>query len=63
MSQVDDILVGREDFVKVDYENLLLHSLGDHKKECSHTKKRENMHLEEVFITGMLLSDERLAGC
>lgn len=37
MNQVDNILVGGEDFVKVDDENPFSGSLGDHREECSHT--------------------------
>lgn len=62
MSQVDNILVGREDFVRVDNENPLSGSLGDHKEECSYTHKSKNVHLEGAFITGMLLSDGKLSG-
>lgn len=54
--------MGREDFVRVDNENPLSGSLGDHKEEFSHTQKSKNVNLEGVFITGVLLSDGRLAG-
>lgn len=54
MNQVDNILVGGEDFVKVNDENPFSGSLGDHREECSHThtqKKNRNVCLEGVFVS------------
>lgn len=59
MNQVDNILVGGEDFVKVDDENPFSGSLGDHREECSHThtQKIGMCVWKEYLFPGVVVSD------
>lgn len=62
MSQVDNILVGGEDWVRLGNTSPLSGFLGDYKEECYHMHTNKNVHLERVFITAVLISDGRPAG-